>query len=129
MNKPLLLKVLLMVFLGPPENRGRRDFGDNRVVQPPRCIERFHRGLGAVFHQVERNSDRRMDASRIEESLRLLDALERLPTDQATAVRMRYLECRSIAEIGDEFGVDEARGDDVGRDRPRARNIQRDTVR
>lgn len=45
-----------------------------------------------------------VEASRIEQSLLLLDQLDRLPTDQAAAVRMRYLECRSISEIADELG-------------------------
>lgn len=44
-----------------------------------------------------------LQASQIEESLRLLDQLELLPSDQATAVRMRYLECRSILEIAAEL--------------------------
>ena len=40
-----------------------------------------------------------MQASQLEESLRLLEHLDKLPPDQATAVRLRYLEYRSISEI------------------------------
>ena len=50
-----------------------------------------------------RTSTPSLRASQIEESLRLLDQLDRLPADQAAAVRMRHMECRSIAEIADEL--------------------------
>lgn len=44
-----------------------------------------------------------MQVSQLEESLRLLNHLDQLPLDQATAVRLRYLECRSIHEIAEHF--------------------------
>jgi len=44
-----------------------------------------------------------MQASQLEESLRLLDHLDKLPQDQAAAVRLRYLECRSINEISEQL--------------------------
>ncbi len=44
-----------------------------------------------------------MKASQLEESLRLLDHLDGLPQDQATAVRLRYLECCSIREIAEHL--------------------------
>lgn len=44
-----------------------------------------------------------MQASDIEQSLRLLDRLDQLPDDQRAAVQMRYIECRSIGEIGTEL--------------------------
>jgi RNA polymerase sigma-70 factor (ECF subfamily) len=44
-----------------------------------------------------------IEASRIEQSLLLLDQLDQLPADQAAAVRMRYMECRSITEIANEL--------------------------
>ena len=44
-----------------------------------------------------------MQASQLEESLRLLDHLERIPADQATAIRLRYLECCSISEIAEHL--------------------------
>ncbi len=40
---------------------------------------------------------------RVEEAVRFLDALEELPADQGTAMRLRYLQGLAIAEIADEL--------------------------
>ncbi len=50
------------------------------------------------------NNTPSLEACRIEESLLLLEQLDKLPVDQSAAVRMRYLECRSIGEIAIELG-------------------------
>ena len=62
-----------------------------------------HHGNGAKT-PVSSSPSPSLQASQIEESLRLLDQLDRLPEDQATAVKLRYLECRSITEVADHLG-------------------------
>jgi RNA polymerase sigma-70 factor (ECF subfamily) len=55
------------------------------------------------IHAVARDATPSMQASDIEQSLRLLDKLDQLSQDQRAAVQMRYIECRSIGEIATEL--------------------------
>ncbi len=56
-------------------------------------------------HQAEERPSPSQHAIHGEEAQRLSRALEQLPADQREALRMRYLEGRTIAEISRDMGV------------------------
>lgn len=76
-----------------------------RSVQRERSMDDSRHGTGKLKQRIpSEHSSPSQHAMKGEAALRLMRAMEALPPDQRTAVRMRHFEGRSLDEIARHFG-------------------------
>ncbi|MCG8648670.1 MAG: sigma-70 family RNA polymerase sigma factor [Pirellulales bacterium] len=69
-----------------------------------RNLARECAGSAAGYEPPDRLTSPSMTVAKQETLKQFTELIDRLPKDQATAIRMRYFECASVGEIGEALG-------------------------